>query len=188
MNKRDIASILDEIAFFLLLKGENPYKARAYRKAAMALLTAPQDTTILVETGTLADVPGIGPATASVITELVTTGASGLHRDVQGGYPSSLTELGEVPGLRMKRIKQLYERAGVASLSDLQQACLGNRLLDVPGFGAKAQDRLLAALGEYQRGHGYHLYANVLEEATWLAEGLKNMAGAIDVSAAGAVR
>jgi DNA polymerase (family 10) len=188
MNKRDIAGILDEIAFFLLLNGENPYKARAYRKAAMALLTAPQEASVLVKTGTLADVPGIGPATASAITELATTGASELHREVQGGYPSSLTELGDVPGLSMKRIKQLYERAGVASLSDLQQACLANRLLDVPGFGAKAQERLLAALGEYQRGHGYHLYANVLDEVAWLAEGLKSIPGAIDLSPAGAVR
>jgi DNA polymerase (family 10) len=188
MNKRDIAGVLDEIAFFLLLKGENPYKARAYRKAAVALLTCPREASSLVETGTLAEVPGIGPATASVITELVTTGASGVHREVQGGYPSSLTELGDVPGLSMKRIKQLYERAGVASLSHLQQACLTNQLLDVPGFGAKVQDRLLAALGEYQRGQGYHLYANVLEEALRLAKALKGIPGAIHVSIAGAVR
>src|SRR5690349_8052914 len=105
MNKREIAQVLEEIAFFLLLKGENPYKARAYRNAATALLTCQEDTFVLVETGMLRDVPGIGPATASVITELVTTGASGLHHDVQGEYPSTLTELEHVPGLSMKQIK-----------------------------------------------------------------------------------
>ena len=188
MNKRDIARVLNDIAFFLLLNGENPYKARAYRKAAMALLTCPQEASALVEAGTLAGVAGIGPATASVITELVATGVSAFHREVQGGYPSSLTELGDVPGLSMKRITRLYEAAGVASLSELQQACLANRLLDVPGFGAAAQARLLAALGEHRRGQGHHLYANVLEEAIGLAKELTRIPGAIDASTAGAIR
>jgi len=188
MNKRDIAAVLEDIAFFLLLNGENPYKARAYRKAAMALLTCPHEASVLVQTGTLGDVPGIGPATASVITELVTTGTSAFHRDVQGGYPSSLTELGDVPGLSMKRIKQLHDRAGVTSLAGLQQACLANQLLDVPGFGDKVQARLLAALGEYQRGQGYYLYANVLDEAVGLANALERIPGVRHVSMAGAVR
>lgn len=84
MNKREIAQVLEEIAFFLLLKGENPYKARAYRNAATALLTCQEDTFVLVETGMLRDVPGIGPATASVITELVTTGLRPPSRRTRG--------------------------------------------------------------------------------------------------------
>jgi DNA polymerase (family X) len=67
MNKREIAKILEDIAFFLLLKGENPYKAKAYQKAGLALLTCPEEALVLVESGTLTRVAGIGPATASVL-------------------------------------------------------------------------------------------------------------------------
>src|SRR5690348_12660691 len=105
MNKRDIARALEDIAFFLLLKGENPYKARAYRSAATALLMCQEEASVLVETGTLTNVQGIGPATAAVITELITTGASALHQKLREGYPSALTELERVPGLSMKQIK-----------------------------------------------------------------------------------
>ena len=98
MNKREIRKVLEDIAFFLLLKGENPYKAQAYRKAGLALLTCPEDALSLVQSGTLTGVAGIGPATASVITELFTTGTSSLQNEVQGAYPSSLVELGDVPG------------------------------------------------------------------------------------------
>jgi DNA polymerase (family X) len=188
MNKRDIARVLEDIAFFLLLKGENPYKAKAYRNAATALLTCPQEVSVLVKTGTLRHVPGIGPATAAVITELVMTGTSALHHDVQGVYPSGLTELENVPGLSMKQIKRLYERAGIGSLLDLQKACADNRLLTVSGFGPKVQDKLRIALGQYHRGQGYHLYANVLEEAHALATALERIEGVRAVSPAGAMR
>lgn len=188
MNKRDIARVLEDIAFFLLLKGENPYKAKAYRKAGMALLTTPHEASELVTGGRLTDVAGIGPATASVITELVTTGTSAFHQDVQGAYPSSLTDLGDVPGLSMKQIRRLYERADIRSIADLHKACMEDRLRDVKGFGQKGQAKLLAALGEYQRGQGYHLYANVIEEAAMLAKALERMPGVTHVSVAGDIR
>ena len=149
---------------------------------------SPHEASDLVQTGTLTDVTGIGPATAFVITELVTTGMSAFHQEVQGAYPSSLTELGDVPGLSMKQIQRLYERAGIRSVADLHAACLENRLRDIKGFGPKIEAKLLAALGEYQRGQGYHLYANVLEEAATLAKMLATIPGVTAVSMAGAIR
>lgn len=149
---------------------------------------SPHEASDLVQTGTLTDVTGIGPATASVITELVTTGTSAFHQEVQGAYPSSLTELGDVPGLSMKQIQRLYERAGIRSVADLHEACVENQLRDIKGFGPKVHAKLLAALGEYQRGQGYHLYANVLEEAATLAKMLATIPGVTAVSMAGAIR
>ena len=131
---------------------------------------------------------GIGPATASGITELLTTGTSTLQNEVQGAYPSSLAELGDVLGLSMKEIKRLYERAGIASIAALQDACVKDKLRHVPGFGPKVQAKILAALGEYQRGQGSHLYANVLPEALALTEALGSMFGDKAVSLAGAIR
>lgn len=188
MDKREIARILKEIAFFLLLKGENPHKAKAYRHAATALLTSPDTAAELVHGGRLTQVKGIGPATASIITDLVNTGTSSYHHEVRGMYPSSLTELGEIPGLRAKQIKRLFELAGIRSIADLQAACQKDDGLAVPGFGFKRQAKLVAALGEYQRGRGYVLYADAVEEEAELRRVLEALGRVTEVSSAGAMR
>ena len=177
-----------EIAFFLRLKGENAYKARAYEKAAFALLHAPHEATELVSAGILKDVPGIGPATSMVIADLVTLGESSLHRELQGDFPASLVELDAVPGLSIKQILRLYRRADVRSLEDLRRACQENRLIAIPGFGPKLQTKLLAALGEYERGQGFQLYANVLVEAEQVEAALRAMHNVESVTLTGAIR
>jgi len=188
MTKRDIARTFKEIAFFLRLKGDNPYRARAYEQAGYALLVSPQDLTHLVENGSLTEIPGIGPATASVITELFSTGSASLLQELQGAYPTSLVELGEVPGLSMKQIRKLYDQAGIRSVAELQTACRDNRLLSIRGIGPKVQARMLAALGEYGRGQGYRLFANVLDEVGRLEQDFKAIRGVQHVTVAGALR
>ena len=188
MTKREIAHILSEIAFYLRLKQDNPYKSLAYERAARALLTALHEPHQLLTGDTLTDIPGIGRGTAAVIRELLVTGASKLHETVKGSFPSSLVELGDVPGLRPKQIRRLFEEAGIRSLADLKAACRKNQLLDLKGIGPKVQAKILAALGEFQRGQGYRLYANVLAEASKLEKDLKTLGGVERVRIAGASR
>ena len=188
LNKRDIARRLKEIGFFLRLKGDNPYRAQAYERAGDALLRCADDVAALVASGSLTTVPDIGPATAAIITELFSTGSSSLLQDVQGTYPSSLTELGDVPGLSMKQIRRLYDEAGISSVAALHIACRDNRLLAIKGIGPKVQARLQTALGEYRRGEGYRLYANVLDEAGQLERAFMTIRGIRSVHIAGTLR
>src|SRR6476646_3826459 len=155
MTKREIARLLSEIAFFLRLKNDNPYKSAAYERAARALLLSPHEIHQLLESDTLTDIPGIGPGTAAVIGELLKTGHSSLYQRVKGSYPASLVEVGRVPGLRSKQIRRLYEEAGIRSVADLQLACRHNQLQTLKGIGPKMQAKILAALGEFPRGEGY---------------------------------
>ena len=97
MTKHEVARVLQDIAFFLFQKGDNPFKAQAYERAATAVLTAPADLADLIATNSLIDLSGIGPTTARVITELVTTGNSTVHEEAKGEFPLSLVTLGEVP-------------------------------------------------------------------------------------------
>jgi DNA polymerase (family X) len=188
MTKHDIARVLNEIAFFLFLKGENPFKAQAYGRAATAVLTSSSDLHALIADNSLTDLSGIGPATARVITELVTTGHSTVYEQTRGDYPSSLVTLGDIPGLSRKQILKLYEQAGIISVADLKAACRNGRLLAVPGIGSKLQVKLLDALGEYERGQGYSLYADVVEEAQALETALKELRGVRAVALSGAMR
>jgi DNA polymerase (family X) len=188
MTKRQIARILSEIAFYLRLKGDNPYKSIAYERAARALLLSPHEPRHLLEGGILTDIPGIGSGTAAVIRELLLTGNSSLYQRVKGSYPSSLTELGYVPGLRPKQIRRLYEESGIRSVADLQVACRNNQLQSLKGIGPKIQSKIQAALGEFRRGQGYRLYADVLNEAVLLEKHLAALHGASRVTIAGALR
>jgi DNA polymerase (family 10) len=188
MTKHDIAQALKEIAFFLSLKGDNPYKSHAYERAGDALLTSPLSLQELLATGSLTEVTGIGPATARVITEFATKGQSPLLDQARGSYPSSLATLGDIPGLSRKQILKLYEQAHITSLADLKAACRDGRLVNVPGIGPKVQAKLQDALGEYERGQGYHLYADVVEEAQGLEQALKGFPGVQVVSLSGAIR
>jgi len=188
MTKRDIARVLSEIGFYLRLKEGNPYKAVAYERAARALLLSPYAPHELLQGASLTDIAGIGPSIAAVIRELLLTGHSNLLERVKGSYPASLTELGRVPGLRPRQIRRLYEEGGIRSLGELQAACRNNQLLSVKGIGPRLQAKIERALGEFRRGEGYRLYANVLEEASSLEKNLAAIHGVKRVSTAGALR
>ncbi len=187
-NKRHIARILAEIAFYLRLKGDNPYKSAAYERAGRALLLAPYEVDELMQGNKLTDIGGIGSATAAVIRELLSTGHSSLHDRVKGSYPASLVELGAVPGLRPKQIRRLYEEAGIRSVAELQTACRRNQLLALKGIGPKVQDRIERALGEFRRGQGYRLYASVEGEAAVVQTHLAAIRGVKNITMAGALR
>ena len=188
MTKRDIAKVLNEIAFFIRLNGDNPYKAQAYEQAGKALLASPFEARELLQSNQLTQIEGIGPATASVISELITTGMSTVHEKMRGRFPSSLVELGDVPGLTMKQILQLYTHGGVTSVVDLQAACRTGALLSIPGIGPKVQAKLISSLGEYQRGVGYHLYADMVGEAEQLERAIASIVNVAAATLAGAMR
>ncbi|HEU4682873.1 MAG TPA: PHP domain-containing protein [Nitrospira sp.] len=188
MTKRDIARTLSDIAFLLRLNEDNPYKALAYARAAQALLASPQEPRQLLEGRTLTDIPGIGGGIAAVIRELIVTGRSTLYERVKGSYPASAVELGHVPGLRTKQIRRVYEEAGIASIADLQAACRNNRLLSLKGIGPKVQARIQTALGEFRRGQGYRLYADVVEEASMVETNLRALRGVQQAAIAGDLR
>jgi DNA polymerase (family 10) len=188
MDKRQIARILSDIAFYLRLKDGNPYKAAAFERAGRALLLAPYAPHQFMQGDTLTTIPGIGPSTAVVIRELVLSGTSSLYQRVKGSYPPSLVELGRVPGLRPKQIRRLWEEAGIRSVSDLYTACRNNQLLSLKGIGPKLQSKIEGALGEFRRGQGYRLYADVLAEASLIEKTLAAIKGVTKVTAAGMLR
>lgn len=188
MTKREIARHLSEIAFYLRLKDDNPHKSAAYERAARALLLSPHEPHELLEHDSLTDIPGIGPSTAAVIGELLRTGHSRLYQRVKGSCPASLVEVGQVPGLRPKQIRRLYEEAGIRSVADLQVACRNNQLQTLKGLGTRIQAKIQAALGEFRRGQGYRLYASVLQEALTLEKHLAALRGVTRVTMAGAMR
>src|SRR5437867_11519078 len=188
MTKRDIAAVLEEIAFLLELKGENPFKVKAYATGARVIESLPEEPAVLVQKGLLRNVKGIGQTLEGTVTELVTTGRSTLHQELQAAFPASLLEMSAIPGLGPKKLKAIYEQLGVSSVGELEYACGENRLVGLPGFGAKTQEKILAGIRQFKRHQGFHLYANVIEEAESILAAVLGASGVSQADHAGEIR
>jgi DNA polymerase (family 10) len=116
MDKHQVADILNEIGLLLELKGENPFKTRAYANAARTLegLNEPLET--IVAEKRLGELKGFGEALQTKVTELVTTGRLKYFEDLKASLPAGLLELTEIPGVGPKKVKVLHEKLGVDSV------------------------------------------------------------------------
>jgi DNA polymerase (family 10) len=145
-TREDLAEVLEEIALLLELKGDNPFKIRAYRHGAQSVRNFDGDIVALARENQLEGIPGIGEALREKLHELASTGQLKFHQDLRAGFPAGLFELFEVQGLGPKKIKALHEALGVSSIADLKAACNSNQVADLPDFGAKSQAKILEAI------------------------------------------
>jgi|tagenome__1003787_1003787.scaffolds.fasta_scaffold20875287_1 DNA polymerase (family 10) len=161
MAKRDtkaVAAILRELGQRMELEGGNPYRPRAYRRAAENLALSPWPLDQLVNEGRLTEIPGIGDALAAVITQLHETGSHPRLEDMREGMPEGVLEMLRIPGLRPERVRKLHKELGLASLADLEDAALSGRLAATKGYGPAFQAKILRGL-EMSRGpKGRHLH------------------------------
>ncbi len=173
MDKKQLIKILEEIGILLELKGENPFKARAYYNAARQFETMVTDIEELVTSGKIADVKGVGTALADKITKLVTTGELPYYEELKSSVPEGLFDILKIPGLGAKKVKVIYEKLGVTSLGELEYACRENRLRDLSGFGQKSQDTILKNIEQYKQYQQQFLFPVAEFEAQELYNYLK---------------
>jgi DNA polymerase (family X) len=188
MDKKIVAEILEEIGTLLELKGENPFKTRAYFNAARVIEGLEEDLDGLVESNEIGKLKGIGQALTEKITELVTTGRSEYYEKLKTEFPSGLMELLRVPGLGPKKVKALYEKLGISNIGELEYACNENRLLDLEGFGERSQEKILQGIQYLKKSHGLFLFSIGWEEAQALEAALRGHKKIQRLSVAGSLR
>ncbi|CEG28146.1 DNA polymerase/3'-5' exonuclease PolX [Bacillus sp. B-jedd] len=142
-NKKDVISLLETIAIYLEIKGENPFKVSAFRKAAFALET---DNRSLSGITDFTAISGIGKGTAAVIEEYIQEGQSSVLKELQEEVPAGLVPLLKLPGLGGKKLAKLHELLGIEDITDLEEACRMGKIEGLPGFGKKSQEKILAAI------------------------------------------
>src|SRR5512144_522215 len=135
MDKQQVADILQEIGVLLELKGENPFKTRAYSKAARTIQTLDEPLDKLVAEQRLGTIKGIGEALQEKITLLVTTGRLPYYEELKASLPPGLTDLLNIPGLGPKKVKALHEKLGVDNVEQLEAVCKSGKVADLDGFG-----------------------------------------------------
>ena len=188
MDKKDVARILEEIGTFLEIKGENPFKIRAYANAARALEAASADLKTLAREKRLTEIPGIGQGIAEKIAELLQKGRLSYYETLKKEIPSGVLEMLDIPSVGPKRAKLLYDKLGIKTLGELEVACKENRLLDLEGFGEKSQEKILEGLRHRERHKEYHLYDQAFEAAQEILEHLHSFKKIQRASIAGSLR
>src|SRR3954462_5705708 len=127
MDNQAIARILREIADLLEIKGDNPFKIRAYRNGADISANHPHDLGQLDEAG-LREIPGIGKDLATRIREIGQTADTASHRDLLAEFPASILDVLRIQGMGPKTVEKLYSDVGVRTRDDLDQACRDGRV------------------------------------------------------------
>ncbi|CAH0209456.1 DNA polymerase/3'-5' exonuclease PolX [Peribacillus simplex] len=145
INKKDIIKLLEKIAIYMELKGENPFKVSAFRKAAGALETDDRSLSAIEDFTAL---NGIGKGTASVIEEYINEGKSTVLEELQEQVPKGLIPLLQLQGLGGKKIAKLHKELHVNDVNDLKIACEEGRVAALAGFGKKTEEKILSAIAE----------------------------------------
>jgi DNA polymerase (family 10) len=188
MDKSEITDILEEIAVLLELKGENPFKARAYTTAARALDNYEGDLVKLVDEERLGDLPGIGEALQQKITELVRTGRLDYYEKLRASVPEGLLAMMEIPALGPKKIKALHEKLNITSVAELEAACQAQRVRELAGFGAKTEEKILAGIAQSRDYASQFRYGEAWAEAEEIREALRDHEAVLQLSVAGSLR
>jgi DNA polymerase (family X) len=142
-NKKDVIRLLETIAVYLELKGENPFKVSAYRKAANVLEI---DERSITDINDFTKLTGIGKGTAAVIEEYITEGFSTVLKELKEEVPKGLIPLLQLPGLGGKKIAKLYKELGIEDVSSLEEACRAEKVRSLPGFGEKSEEKILSSI------------------------------------------
>ncbi len=189
MDSRTAAHFLSQIGALLEVKAEHKFKARAYAGAARALLAIDTDDLgPLVRSGELAKTPGIGPATLSVVRELVETGESSYLAKLREGMPEGLADLMRVPGLSAAKIQVIHQSLGVETLNDLERVAESGELAKLPRFGKKTAERILKGIAILRRNTHLERFPQAAIEAHLLLANIVKHPDVTRADVAGSVR
>ena len=188
MTKNEIAAVLEEISTLLELKGENPFKIRAYTNAARSIEAWGGSLSDLKNEEALSKIPGIGKSIADKIKELAATGSLKYLEELRAEFPAAILELFSIPGLGAKKIKALYEELQISSIGQLLKACETGRVAKLPGFGETTQAKICRAIEERARHSGYFQFGQIANEAETLKSDLAGRPDALQAHVAGSYR
>jgi len=189
VHNADIASMFNRTADLLELQGANPFRIRAYRRAARTIADLPQSAASLVESGAdLSELPGIGDDLAGKIAGIVKTGRCPILEQLEKEFPAGLTELLNVGGLGPKRVMALHTSLGIDNVDDLRRAVRAEKIRALKGFSEKIEQKILHALETRGTQEKRFKWIVADEIARPLAAWLSGIAGVKKVVVAGSCR
>lgn len=188
MNREFLAQSLEEIALLLELRGDNPFKNRAYRRGAEIVRGYEGDVQQRAKDDGLKGIKGIGEALRGKLQILATTGTLPFLIELRQSFPPGLFELFQIQGLGPKRIRVLHTKLGIKSIESLKVACTEGRVAKLSGFGEKTQIAILESIQTYEAHAGHFLLGSVVPAAEAIREELRSHPEVLQVEVAGSYR
>ncbi|MFH0732378.1 MAG: DNA polymerase/3'-5' exonuclease PolX [Candidatus Omnitrophota bacterium] len=188
MNNTQIADIFDKIADILELKGENPFKIRAYRRGAVSIRSMPQEVSEFAKSNPLTSLPGIGKDLSEKITELINTHSLKYYEDLKKATPAGLLDIMTIPGVGPKTTKLLYDSLNIDSIEKLKKHAQQHKLSKLPHLKEKTEQNILEGISFLEKSSGRMLLANAVSAAESAIDYLKKAAPGAVFSAAGSTR
>ena len=188
MKNTAVAEILEEMGTLMELKGENPFKCRAYHNAARIISALTDDVEELVRSDELESVKGIGKGLGEAISEYLSGGTIAEHQKLKKSLPPGLLEMLRIQGLGPKKVKALYERLKITSVDELERAAADHRLARMEGFGEKTEENILKGIEQLRRHASKHLYPEAQAASEAVAEALRRSPGVHRCEVAGSIR
>jgi DNA polymerase (family 10) len=187
MKNQEVAALFNEIADLLEIKGDNPFRIRAYRRAAMNIETLAKDVSNISK-DELMNIPGIGKDLAGKIEEYVRSEKISSYEELKREVPESLGLLLSVPGLGPKTAKLLFDELNITNLEDLEHYAEQHELSRLPGIKAKTEENILKGLAMLKRGRERQPLGKVVPIADEIFEQLKHEAPVHNLTIAGSIR
>lgn len=188
MKADEITDVLEQIALLLELKGENPFKIRAYTSAARVLPSSGLNQQQLRDLTELQKIDGIGKSIAEKIAALAETGKLDFYDDLRDQFPPEIFELFELQGLGAKKIKALYDELDIYSIRRLERACRNGKVAQLDGFGEKTAEKLLEAIEQRKKNAGSFRIGDVASIAEKLLHDLRQHPAVTRAEIAGSYR
>ncbi len=186
MRNLEIAATFNQIADLLEIQGANPFRIKAYRKAATSLEALTDNIENVMKKGGLRDIPGIGDDLARKIVEYGDTGVMEFHEQLKREVPLGLIRMVDVPSVGPKTAKEIFDRFQIQTIDELEQLCKTDKLLGVPGFKKKTVENILRGIEIYRRRKGNYLLGRATPVAVQLCKYLEGYSER--VSYAGSLR
>ncbi len=188
MEKEQITQVLESIATLLELKGENPFKARAYVNAVRALESVSEPLEEIIAQNRLGGIKGIGNGIQKKILELVRTGKLAYYEELRAATPPGLIAMLDIPGLGPKKIKALHDELGITTVEELESACQTGRVAKLKGFGEKTAANICEGINRRRAYASKHLLAEAWPLSEQLLDELRSELSVIRCSTAGSLR
>ena len=173
MRNLEIVFIFNQIADLLEIQGANPFRVRAYRRAALSIEGLADNIETLALAGTLRNISGIGEDLANKIDEYLRSGKIGFHEDLKKEVPPGLASMVEIPSVGPKTAKEIYDRFRIETIDDLEALCRTDKLLGVPGFKQKTLNNILRGIDLHRRRRGNYLLGRAVPIAKQLCNYLE---------------
>jgi len=188
MRNLALARIFSDIADMLEIKEESIFRISAYRRAARAMESLTEDVALVAARGALQEIPGIGKSTAEKIEEFLKTGRIRYYDELRASLPEGITTLMSVPEVGPKTAVLLYERLGVKTVEELEQAARQGLVRTLPRMGAKTEENILKGIELIRRTKERLPLGQVLPHAKEIEEALGALKEVAALSLAGSIR